>query len=164
MSFYPTATYKSVLTQQALGTMGANSDWDARITAFLSTLHLMHADEAFGAKSKTDEAASWVAIKLEGKFGKGWKQHPDASAEVALLDVSEKAADEAHHQSFIAPYWAAMRGIALTPAPTLAAACFKQSIIQSDEVWNDSAMDADCMQIVADDFARLLPDRPERQR
>lgn len=155
MSFYQIATYKLALTNQALSTMGVDAEWDARITAFLSTMHLMHADEEFGAKGKADEAASKVAIKLESRFGKGWEDNPGASEEVRLLSISVKAAEDAHHQTFVAPYWAAMRRIALTPAPTLTAACFKQFIIQSDEIWNDSDMEADCMQIVVDDFARL---------
>ena len=155
MSFFSASTYKLAVTQQALATMGADTDWDARITAYLRTYHLMEADEEFGVGGRANEAALAKRIELEGRYGKGYRQHPAAQAEYEALKAMEQTAEDERHRDFVAPHWAALRELAVTPAPTLAAACFKQFLIQSDEIWNDGALGADCMQIVIDDFARL---------
>jgi len=155
MSFTAQLTYELVYTAQALATLGGSPEWDAAVTKMLATQSLCRADENYGVKAKADEEAGWVKIHLEDRYGKEWKHHPEASSEVAVLQRSGEQADATFHEKYTKPYWAAMRALAHTPAPTLAAACFKQSVIQHDEVWNDSDMKGDCMELVTADFARL---------
>ena len=147
--------FKLALTSQAASTMGFDPKWDAAVANFLRTFSLWQADEEYGAKAKVDEAWQASHILLESRFGKGWKHHPDAAAEIEQADAAYQAGEDAHHEAFVAPYWKALRDLAGTPAPSIAAATFKQLLIQSEEVWNDSAMEVDCMQIVVEDFTRL---------
>lgn len=52
----------------------------------------------------------------------------------------------------------------LVPAPTIAAAVFKADLIHAEDAWNDSTFDADCMQILTDDFARLTSKPQAREQ
>ncbi|KQM13841.1 hypothetical protein ASE49_12370 [Novosphingobium sp. Leaf2] len=115
----------------------------------------MQADDEYGAHNKAHNASLMHRFELEGQFGKGWRHHPGASEEVTRMDADLAVAREAHNQAYIAPYWKALRDLVATPSPSIVAATFKSLLITAEEIYNDSAMIADCMTIVAEDFARL---------
>lgn len=148
-------TYHLALTSQAAATMGGDAAWDAAVTRFLSCFSLWQADEHYGAYAKADEEWERSKMSMESRYGKGWERCPAAAAESKLSRDVMKAAEDQHHEKYIAPYWAALRGLAETPAPSILAAAFKSLLIQYEEIWNDSEMAFDCMQIVTADFTRL---------
>lgn len=155
MSMVADMSYKLALISQAVATLGADSVWDEAVSGFLRTFSLWQADQEFGAKAKADNDWAWHRIAFEGRCGKEWRHCEEIAAEVNDAEAASQAAEDIHHEAFVAPYWKALRDVATTPAPTIAAATFKQLLIQAEEVWNDSAMKSDCMKIVQDDFSRL---------
>lgn len=157
MSAASQLSYKLAITSQAIATMGVDPRWDFAVGNYLRTFSLWQADEEFGVKAKANEAWLCGRMSLESRFGKDWRRHPQAAAEVAQAEATSEAADDIHHAAFVDPYWKALRDLVTTPSPSIAAATFKGLLIQAEEVWNDNAMEGDCMQIVVDDFARLLP-------
>lgn len=142
----------------ALATMGTDSTWDARLTEYLRRRALQQAVCDFGFLSKANEEHSYQIYRVEAAFGSGWRDDPRAEA---LTEPTSKAADAAQKRwdaEYCEPFWQAGRDLVLTPAPSLAAALFKFQIIRDDEVWNDSRMERDCVEIIAEDMAR--PRRP----
>lgn len=155
MSIYSQLAFKFSLTSQAAATMCGDPAWDKAVTAFLRTYSLWQADDKFGSQAKAEAAFDLVRSEAEERYGKGWQQNPVARQVMDAASDILRAAEDESHDRFVAPYWQALRDLANTPAPTIAAAAFKALLIQSEDVWNDANMTADCMQIVQDDFARL---------
>lgn len=147
--------YKLLLTAQASATMGTDPRWDSAVSEFLRTFALWQADEHYGAYAKADEAWSIAKFDLEHRFGAHWERAPAAQAGVESHKAALRAAEDTHHTRFVAPYWKALRDLAMTPAPTVTAACLKQSLMQIEEIWNDSLMTASCFDLLEADFARL---------
>lgn len=146
---------KLALTGQATSTLGTDANWDRGIRNFLRRYALWNADSEFGSKAKAYDASGREALYLECKFGKGWKHHPQAQADVRRRFEAVSKAEDESSERYLLPYWESIRDLALIPAPTIEAASFKQLLIEAEELWNDPAMKADCMQIVIDDFERL---------
>lgn len=148
-------TLRSTYAMQALGTLGTCPTWDAALHRYLAAEALQHADMEFGRFYEADEEHSFTVIRLEGQYGPAYPYNPRAAevrdAAYAKLMVAEKQRDT----DYIHPYWQACRDLAMTPAPSLAAAVFKVNMIIHDEPWNDSRMAANCMELVKTDFARL---------
>lgn len=148
-------TYNLSLTSQAAATIGTDADWDAAVSSFLRTYSLWQADEHYGAYAKANDEWDRSRMSLERRYGKGWDRCPAAQEELKLSRDVLRAAEDIHHQRYVVPYWAALRQLAETPAPSIAAAAFKSLLIRFEEIWNDSEVAFDCMQIVAADWARL---------
>ncbi|WP_298165119.1 hypothetical protein [Novosphingobium sp.] len=149
-------TQRSALTAQALATMGADSEWDRCLRAYLAWDTKVRAQTQYGAYDKAMEAGTLGRLDLESRFGKGWMRHPDAQGEFESIRAMEKDADDAFTLNFTVPFWKAARDLVLTPAPSLAAALFKAAVIEWEEVWNDSDMTADCVEILDADLARFV--------
>ncbi|NYH95955.1 hypothetical protein [Novosphingobium marinum] len=94
-------------------------------------------------------------LKLETTFGQHWRAHPDARPIFEKLSSDLHAAEERWQKRYCEPFWDACRRLVQTPAPTITAATFKAMLIEAEEVWNDTELKADCMEIVEADFARL---------
>jgi hypothetical protein len=149
------ATLRAVRTSMALATLGTCREWDARLTTYLRADALAHADFAFGDYGKAYDQNGWERLRLEEAFGKNYRQHPAGAVEARAATEKMKAAEECRVAAFLNPLWEAERELALTPAPTLAAALFKMQLIEHQEVWNSTSMPRDGFEIVAEDFARL---------
>jgi len=159
-------TYRAAYNSLALSTLGACPVWDAALKRFLATNCLQHADIEHGALSQASEQAAFERMRLESLYGSKWRGDPRAKPAVARLNEAYAAADNAWTEKFAEPYFQAVRDLVLVPAPTIAAAVFKADLIYAEEAWNDTGFEADCMQILQDDFARLtaIPDRSEWDR
>lgn len=129
--------------------------WNAKMAVYLRADALIRAYEEFGDGMRATEKWDRQDMRLEGQFGPNFRNIPEARA---ILQTRASEVDEHQDRTtdrFYRPLWAAQRELALTPAPTIAAAMFKVDLIDAAEVWNDTDMDRDCFEIVAEDFARL---------
>lgn len=139
----------------AIATLGADPEWDERLTAYLRLDGLQYAHVEFGPLARANEANSLVCMDLQGKYGPRWKSNPEA---IVLAEPSIEAAQTAEAvwtAEYCEPYWQAARDLVLTPAPTLLAALFKIRLIEWDELDNDGILNRDCFEIVVADMARL---------
>ena len=131
-------------------------EWGLRMAEYLRAAALQRADEAFGALAKVAEECTLRDIRLEARFGPGFRSIPEARAIMDRTPTSGmRDSDDAHCEDFCKPLWQAQRELAATPAPNLAAALFKVHLIEEAELDNDSVFQRDCMEIVQADFARL---------
>ena len=142
-------------TSQALSTLGTDPAWDAALSRYLRLESLTHADAEFGAYAKANEADDLARLALEEKYGKAFRSNPEAAEKWGALHERMNAAERTQLETYVKPMWEAGRRLALTPAPTLAAAVFKGNFIHREEIWNDNQFEADAMAIVTADFARL---------
>ena len=130
--------------------------WNKAMANYLRAAALQRADESFGALAKVSEECTLRDIRLEARFGPGFRSIPEARA---IMDRSPipgmRDSEDAHCENFCNPLWEAQRQLAVTPAPSLAAALFKVHVIDEAELNNDSRFAFDCMEIVQADFARL---------
>ncbi|RVQ65726.1 hypothetical protein EKN06_12385 [Croceicoccus ponticola] len=141
--------------QAALATTGVDPTWDKALHAYLRADVLQQADLEIGAYAGANEVLLRRRWALETKYGKGWRQHPAAGNECHELDAMSKVMDDAWVRDFCAPFWRVSRELALTPSPTMAAAIFKASMIEADDLANDSEFPANAMEVLQADFARL---------
>lgn len=148
-------TMRAAFTSQALATMGADPEWDRRLSEFLRWNALQTADAEFGAYATANEAHTRTIINLEARFGAAYQSNPEGKALAREAFDENQAANQQWEQTYLKPFWQAACDLACTPAPTLAAALFKVSLIQWEDLGNDSQMPRDPMQIVAEDMARL---------
>lgn len=155
MTMISNMNYRLALTSQAMTTLGVDPGWDGAVSDFLRTFSLWQADENFGTYSKASEAWGLATLDLTRRFGDDWEHSLAGARDHRAAREALRIAEDAHHEDFVVPYWKALRDLTATPAPTIQAACFKTMLIQCEEIWNDSAMEANCMQLVQDDFARL---------
>lgn len=141
----------------AFATMGACPVWDAALSRWLRWTVLASADLEFGAMAKADNDAALRSIRMDERHGKGWRNLPHLRPEIdAHMRECEKASD-LWTSSYCQLQWEAARALAMTPAPTMAAAVFKAMLIESDEVDNDQAFTADPMALLHADFDRVAP-------
>jgi len=146
---------RMVFHQAALATLGADAAWDRAVLAFIKADVLQHADLEFGAAAKHQAKDYRARIGLESRYGKEWRLNPAAQALRDQIYDEAIAADDAWTRDYCAPFWQAGRELALTPAPTMAAAVFKANVIEKAEIWNDSAFPRDAMEIVIEEMTRL---------
>lgn len=73
----------------------------------------------------------------------------------AQIDAASDKADNVWSDRYCEPVWQAERDLAMTPAPSIAAAIFKATMIEIEEVTYDTRFDADAMDVLHADFARL---------
>jgi hypothetical protein len=156
-------TLRAAYNSLALATLGACPVWDAATRRFLAANCLQQADLDYGALAKANEAGAYERMRLEGLYGKNWRDDLRARQAARSLAEADKAAEDEWHETFTKPYWQAIRDLVLVPAPTVSAAVFKADLIHAEEAWNDSGFAADCMQIITDDFARLTAPSEARQ-
>lgn len=144
----------------ALSTMGVDSIWDTRLTAYLAAMALQQADCEYGDYDKAHEEAARADFSASANFGPDWRRNPRALATVEQARKSAAEASDRWVERYCEPFWQAGRDLAMTPAPTIAAAMFKAELIKIDEIWNDSQTDRDCVEIIAEDMARLTTLQP----
>ena len=127
-------TARLTFKQAGLATLGLDAAWDRAVQRYLRCETLYYAADA---------------------FGRGWKAQPEAARR---HDISFKGlikAEEDHVRQFAEPYWRAANELALTPAPSLAAAMFKAAVMEHDEIDTSRDFPAKCMEVLQADFARL---------
>lgn len=148
-------TKRAAIHSAALATLGADSTWDKALKAYLRADALQHADGEFGALDAASEKFRRFGWSLESKYGSDWSNIPKAKAEHQPAFADMQAAENRWAEAYCKPFWRATRELALTPAPTIAAAMFKASMMEQEDLSNDSEFPADCMQILQADFDRL---------
>ena len=144
MANIATITLRSAVTTQALATMGVDPEWDRLLTKYLATEALLFADEQFGELNNAGDKYALEEIR-----------NPEPSPRLSKAFDELDDAQAAWSKRYCEPFWKAGRQLAKYPAPTLAAALFKVAAIGQHEIWNDSDLIGDCMQIVTEDMARL---------
>lgn len=155
MADYNIVTHRSTIHQEALATLGTDPAWDKALHSYLRADALQHADLEYGEVAKIRLRHEYEEIELADKFGRDWKKHPGAKDEWNRIRAESDAADDRWTERYCRPLWRAANELALTPAPTLAAAMFKATLIETEEVWNDRDFPADAMDVLQSDFARL---------
>lgn len=155
MSDYQIIANRLAQHQAGLATLGVDPAWDKAMHAYLRADALQHAAGEFGDLAKVRYRHQVEGIDLQGKYGRDWKLHPDGKKELSRINREIHEEDERWGERYCKPMWRAANELALTPAPTIGAAMFKASIMESEEVWNDRDFPADCMEILQADFARL---------
>jgi hypothetical protein len=140
-------------TNAAIATMGACPVWDAAMSKYLAALTLCEADMQYGTYGKLHDEYSLDRLSLESQHGKQWVHLPENIT--GALDGVERTASLAWSENFAEPQWNAATALVGTPAPTLAAAVFKHSLIQREETPQWADLPFDCMEVLAADFARL---------
>ena len=135
-------------------------DWNAKMKAYLHIDALARAYAEFGEGARLSDKWGWQDIRLQEQFGPNFRNIPEARAILSGRNEEVRDHEERTTERFFRPLWAAQRELALTPAPTIAAALFKADMIEASELSNDSLMERDCFEIVAEDFARLSGEAP----
>jgi len=144
-------------TAAAISTMGACAMWDAAMAKYLAALTLCEAEARYGGYGKSSEELSLQRLSLKEQHGKRWEELPEAVR--ADNGAAEEAAALAWTNDFAQPQWDAATALVGTPAPTLAAAVFKHTLIRREETpqWTD--LPFDCMAVLSADFARITSDQ-----
>ncbi|WP_062785274.1 hypothetical protein [Novosphingobium capsulatum] len=140
-------------TSAAITTMGACPVWDAAMAKYLAALTLCDADHEYGCYGKVYAQYKLASLSLEGNNGNKCNKLPGG------LDDAQDEAEQAWAENFAKPQWAAATALVGTPAPTLAAAVFKHSLIMREETPQMFNVPFDCMAVLAADFARLTSDQ-----
>jgi len=144
-------------TSAAITTMGACPVWDAAMTKYLAAMTLCQAEMQYGATGKAEDADGLDRLLLKEQHGKKWTALPDEIT--APFQEAEDARSEAWTANFAQPQWDAATALVGTPAPTLAAAVFKDALIQREETPQWPNLPFDCMAVLSADFARLTCDQ-----
>ena len=155
MGVQDTIAQRSAYVAQALGTMGADPEWDKRLTAYLTTECLAFADMEFGVMADALEKQARAKVDIEIDFGKNFAQHPEAVARFDEVQRETGNAEQARVTQYLKPYWDAASNLMHTPAPTLAAALFKSNMIFKEDLFCEAGVGPLAMGAVAADFHRL---------
>lgn len=148
-------TKRAVMHSAALATLGSDPAWDKALNAYLRADTLQQADAECGALYAATDKFRRFGWSLESKYGPNWSNVPQAKAEHKPAYDEMQAAENKWAEVYCKPHWRASRELALTPAPTVAAAVFKANMIEHEDLPNDHEFPADCMEILHADFARL---------
>lgn len=148
-------TQCATLHSAALATLGSDPTWDKALKAYLRADALQRADSEFGALDKASAAFRRSRWALEDMYGPNWSGVPKATAEHQPAFAAMQAAEDRWAQTFCQVLWRTSRELALTPAPTIAAAMFKATLIEIEDLSNDCDFPADPMEVLQADFARL---------
>lgn len=147
-------TLRSVFATQALATMGVDPEWDRKLSAYLRLDTLQHADAEFGANAAANERFTLDGMLLESKYGENYRVRPECRQIVHEGDEVYNAAEKAWQTKFLEPFWQATHELALTPAPTLAAALLKVAMIDREDLGRVN-MPRDLMEVVTEDMNRV---------
>ena len=155
MADIDTSSRQCAFATLALSTLGADPVWDTRLTNYLRLQALAQGECDFGKLARANDDNARVQMHLESKYGTSWRSNPIARADADPSAATACAAEDVWTESLCEPYWQAARDLAMTPAPTLAAAMFKVQVIKWDELDNASSMTREPMGIITEDMARL---------
>lgn len=142
---------------QGLATMGVCPAWDSAMHNLIAADVLSRAHEQFGPLELARNARERDVMLMEQRLGKYWREHPEGKPVWDRLCELGTEDDRQMTERFYNALWDAQRQLALTPAPTLAAALYKAVVIEMHDVWNDAHLDADCIELLAADLARVAP-------
>lgn len=148
-------TARLTFKKAGLDTMGLDAAWDRALQRYLRCETLYYGAGAFGPLAKEQERHTLEKIAIEEKFGRGWKAQSEAAKRHEVSFAGLIKAEEDHVRQFAEPYWRAANELALTPAPSLAAAMFKAAVMEHDEIDTNRDFPGECMEILQADFARL---------
>lgn len=154
-------TVSSATNWQAASTPAVSctgdSDWDARIEAYLRLTGLQAADLAFGAYARASEEFAAVRGRLKDKYGQNYRSHPDGNDAFQAAFGKLNQAEGDLWSVFLAPCVEAAEALMRTPAPTLPAALYKIELIAREEIGLD---EGEGMALVAADMDRLARATP----
>lgn len=148
-------TVRAAMTTRALSTLGACPQWDRAVCEFLRLQALSHSNDEFGPFADANEAFDWVRLNVESKYGRSWREVPQAAEEMKAAHAAIRQAEEQQADEYLRPLWAAHRALALTPAPTFNAALFKSELMAWEEIWNDNRLERNGFEIVVEELARF---------
>src|SRR5690606_27089044 len=120
-----------------------------------------YADEEFGRLRDATVENDRQHILAEAKFGEHCLSNASARAALVPAMTALRSAEGKWSEQYCRPLWAAAVRLAETPAPTLPAALFKVDVIRLEELWNDSSMTRDVMEIISEDLARFVASPPQ---
>jgi hypothetical protein len=156
MSEATNAAVRAAMTTRALSTLGTGSpEWDNALQEVLRLEAIYLSDLGFGSNARANEAFTHAKMAIEEKYGREWKLNPEAAAASREAWKTLNQADEKQAREILRPLWDAQRQLMLTPAPTLNAALFKAELMEWAEIWNDSQLERDGFEIVAEELERF---------
>lgn len=148
-------THRTTTYAAALATMGVCPIWDAALSRFLAAHALAMADSGFGVVAEATREFDRERMRLEYQFGTDLAKDVRAKqARDANFDKMQEA-ENVYSETYCKPLWAAETALARTPAPSLAAALYKATMIEAQDVWFDVEDPAELVGIVAADLARF---------
>lgn len=130
-------TARLTFKQAGLATAGIDAAWDKALQRYLRCETLYYASEAFGPMAKDQERHTLETIAVQSEYGRDWKGNAEAVRRHDASFAGLRAAEDRQVREFAQPYWRAAEELALTPAPTLAAAMFKAAVMEQDDVSNN---------------------------
>jgi hypothetical protein len=151
------AMVRGLFLAQATATMGLDPAWDRAVADYVARDLRSRAHEEFGPFVHRRNEQIVESSDLQRKHGEAWKDTTEGKPMWERHWEISKADDNAMREQFYEPLWESHRRLVKTPAPSLAAAVLKASIIELYEVWNDCTLLGDCIAIIDDDLARLVP-------
>lgn len=133
------------------------AEWDSRFQNYVIRSSLAHADLTFGVYSMAEEAfdreqARLARIEAEHDIG------DEVDAPERFNFARLQAAESVREESFLEPLWRAAAELVETPAPTIAAALFKISLTEFEDLSGGLYVTVDPMAVILDDLARLTGD------
>jgi len=146
---------RAAFTSLALATMGADAEWDRRLSEYLCADAMMNADATFGAYSVEKERYDAESLSIKETFGENWQVSPRAAKLHRTAYQREARANECWSAKYCEPQWQSAISLAQTPAPTLHAALFKVQLIMREDLQMDGLVGEQMFAHVAADMARL---------
>jgi len=140
---------------QGLATLGLDPAWDAAVTAYIAVDVRTQAYAEFGPPALQKEAADLDRSRAEFEYGKSWRDTDEGRAIACRYDEATDAFEAAMLEGFYRPLWAAQRALALTHAPSLAAAVWKAAAISLHESWNDPTLEVNLAKAIDTDLERV---------
>lgn len=139
----------------AAATMGVDAAWDRAIASYLAADIRMRAQESYGPLARQKDADAVEAHAMAKRLGVGWRDTPEGAEVAAQHSRNLVAKEDRMRAEFYEPQWQSLRDVVRTPAPSFAAAAWKAALIEWEDVWCDSLLEADCVAILDADLARL---------
>lgn len=146
---------RALFNAQGTATMGLDPEWDRAVTNYIAADVRAKVQEEYGPLARKENDDGLEAIRLAHRLGKGWRETAEGKAAWTRHAANRKAQERDLTDTYYQPLWAAMRELACTPAPSLAAALWKAAVIDLQEVWNDGEFEGDCVALIDADLARF---------
>lgn len=136
---------------------GCRSAWNFAIRQFIAADLRARAQDEFGPHELARQDRDAVECLLKVKHGTKWAETAEGKLITDRHRAAMNASDQFLSEHFYEPHHIACRLVAMTPAPTLAAAIVKAAIVEIHETWHDPEMTGDTLAILDADIERFAP-------